>query len=94
MKTLEQIKQLNEVLKSAELATPDNTGFFIEEGVIEINGALAGKEIAEAFQRYLQANKESMLIAFSLYIKKELTDAKKEYKDYLEHEKELLKGIV
>jgi hypothetical protein len=94
MKTLEQIKQLNEILKTAETATSDNTGFFIEEGVIEINGILSGKEIAEAFQRYLQANKEDILAKFTGSIRKELTDAKKEYRDHLEKEKELLKGIV
>lgn len=94
MKTLEEIKTLNETLKKLETVTPDNTGFIIEEGVLIVNGEMAKLGMNETLCRFLQKNKAEIFDRIRNDVRKDISDAKKEYKEHLEKEKEILKGIV
>ena len=94
MRTLDQIKELAEILAIAETATPDNTGFIIDEGTIIVSGVLNNPKVEAVLQVYLQVNKAAMIAGIVGKLRREIKESKKEYQEHLEKEKNELKGIA
>ena len=94
MRTLDQIKELAEILAIAETATPDNTGFIIDEGTIIVSGVLNNPKVEAVLQVYLQENKAAMIAGIVGKLRREIKESKKEYQEHLEKEKNELKGIA